>query len=352
MNLTRNRLLLAAVLLAVILAGCGKKTRPVPPDTVLPAPIADLTYQLDEKGVELRWSFPRTTVQGERLPYRIEKFELLRAVIPAKDYCEGCPVPFGPPIEIVAEMAGKGQVLYQETLLRPGHRYIYRVRSIAGWFVRSDDSNAVSFLWDTPLQAPSGLKIEAGDQSLNLSWQAVAGLLDGKPVDDPIRYQILRSSDGGETFAGLPGEPLTSLTYTDKGLRNGKIYLYKVRALRLHDGTTAAGLTSPAVAGTPRDLMPPAPPRQLKLVATPKEVKLIWEAGLEPDLAGFSIYRRTAKSKTPEKIGEVRGAGLSFVDRKPPKKKGLYYYSVTAFDRAEPANESAPSLEAVYQVGD
>ena len=75
--------LLGLALLAT-LAGCGKKTRPVPPDTVMPAPIGDLSYHLDEKGVALSWSYPRSTVQGDRLPYRIEKFELLRAVIPSQ----------------------------------------------------------------------------------------------------------------------------------------------------------------------------------------------------------------------------------------------------------------------------
>lgn len=335
----------------IAISGCGKKTRPVPPDTVLPAPISDLGYQLDEKGVTLRWSYPRRTVQGEHLPYRIEKFELLRAVIPSKDYCPDCPIPFGPPIEIEAESSDKGTVSYQETLLRPNHRYVYRVRSKAGWFVSSDNSNTVSVLWDTPLLAPKNFKIEEGDRTLTLRWQPPAGLLDGTTVSDPLRYQLARSTDG-ETFTELPGEPIEGLAYTDKGLRNGRTYSYKIRALRLHDGTVAAGMTSPALSGVPQDLLPPAPPQKVRIVATAEGVKILWETVAEPDLAGFRIYRRSARSPSPERIGQVDGAGLSYLDAKPPKERGLWYYSVTAFDQAKPANESTPSMEATYEVGE
>lgn len=345
--ITKILILLLTLTLLGGLAGCGKKTRPVPPDTVLPAPISDLSYNLDEKGVELTWSYPRQTVQGDRLPYRIEKFELLRAVIPIKDYCADCPVPFGPPIVITAESGDKGRVSYQETLLRPNHRYVYRVRSKAGWFVSSDDSNTVSVVWDTPLLAPPNFKIEETDKTLTLRWQPPAGLLDGTPVSDPIRYQVSRSTDG-ETFHEMPGDLIEGLTYTDRGLRNGKTYLYKVRAMRLHAGTLAAGMPSHPLSAMPRDLTPPAPPQKVRAVATAEGVKIIWETVAEPDLAGFRIYRRSAQSSTPELIGEVGGAGLSFLDTKPPRGRGLWYYSVAAFDQARPANVSTYSIEATY----
>ncbi len=345
----RRMLVLAlAMVFATGLAGCGKKTRPVPPDTVMPAPITDLRYNLDEKGVELSWSYPRSTVEGDRLPYRIEKFELLRAVIPIKDYCPDCPIPFGPSIEITAESNDKGRVSYQETLLRPNHRYVYRVRSKAGWFVSSDDSNTVSVVWDTPLLAPTNFRIEEGDKSLTLRWQPPAGLLDGTTVSDPIRYQVSRSTDSGETFSEMPGELIEGLVYTDKGLRNSKAYQYKIRAMRLHEGTVAAGMASPVVSATPRDLTPPAPPQKVRIVVTNEGIKVLWDTVAEPDLAGFRIYRRSARNPTPERIGEVGGAGLSFLDTKPPKGRGVWYYSVTAFDQAMPPNESTSSMEATY----
>jgi len=286
------------------------------------------------------------------LPYRIEKFELFRAVIPSKDYCADCPVPFGPPIEIRAASSDQGKVAYEETLLRPNHRYVYRVRSKAGWFVSSDDSNTVSVIWDTPLLAPAKFRAEEGDKTLTLRWQPTTGLLDGTPVSDLIRYQISRSTDGGETFSEMPGNLIEGLAYTDKGLRNGKAYSYKVRAMRFHAGTQAAGMSSPAITATPRDLTPPAPPQKVRVVATSGGVKIMWETVAEPDLAGFHIYRRSAQNPTPKRIGEVGGAGLSYLDTKPPKEKGLWYYSVSAFDQAKPPNESTSSMEATYEVAE
>ncbi len=86
------------LLLAILLAagGCGRKTAPLPPQSVVPKAIDDLRYRLDDKGVELIWSYPQRSVQGERLD-AIEKFEIYRAVVAPADYCSGCPLPFGPP---------------------------------------------------------------------------------------------------------------------------------------------------------------------------------------------------------------------------------------------------------------
>ncbi|MGV1100899.1 fibronectin type III domain-containing protein [Thiovibrio sp. JS02] len=346
----RLSLLVLVLAAAFAVSGCGKKTRPVPPDTVLPAPITDLTYHLDEKGVSLSWSYPGRTVQGERLPYRIEGFQLLRAVIPLADYCKDCPIPFGPPIEIKGESGDEGKVFYQETLLRPRNRYVYQVRSKAGWFVTSDESNTVSVVWDTPLMAPREFAIEEGDRQLRLSWQPPTGLLDGTTVSDPILYQVYRSASG-EAFGEI-GAPVDGLFFVDTNLRNGRPYYYKVRAIRLHEDTRAAGMASDILLATPQDRVAPAPPRQMTAVVTAAGVKLIWEAVPESDLAGFRIYRRPARKLEPELIAEVGGAGLSYVDTKLPRGKGIWYYSVSAFDRSRPANESDRSRETLLEVSE
>lgn len=332
-----------AVALAIGVVGCGKKTRPVPPDAVLPAGITDLDYRLDEKGVRLSWSCPSRTVQDERLPYRIEGFELWRAVVALKDDCPGCPIPFGPPMELPAECEA-GRAHYQETLLRPGYRYVYRVRTKAGWYVASDDSNTVSVVWDTPMAAPVGLAITEGDRLLTLRWQPPTGLLDGAKVADPLRYQLYRSTNGND-FDEL-GQPQEGLSFEDHEVRNGKRYFYRVRAVRLHHGVAAAGMVSATVAASPRDQMAPAPPRQVGVAAVAGGVRIVWEAVPEADLAGFRVYRRAAKHGQPELIGEIGGATLSFVDH-PPAGKGAWFYSVSSFDRSR--NESSRSMEAVLE---
>ncbi|HIJ79780.1 MAG: fibronectin type III domain-containing protein [Desulfobulbaceae bacterium] len=346
---TVNRcLILLALASLLVLGACGKKTRPVPPDTVLPAPITDLRAKLDEKGVTLTWSFPTRTVQGERLPYRLDGFRLLRAVVAEKDYCAGCPVTFGPAIDIKGESGAEGEVTYRETLLRPQHRYVYRVQSRAGWFVASADSNPVAVGWDTPLQAPRELAAEEGDQLLTLTWQPPAGLLDGTEVTDPVHYQILRSLNG-EVFAEY-GELVDGLSFVDRNVRNSTRYFYKIRAVRLHHETKAGGMATEPVVASPRDLQPPVPPQHVAVTAIEQGVKIYWEAVPETDLAGFHIYRRDPAKDKAEHVGEVGGASLSFIDKNLPNSSATWYYSVTAFDRARPANESSPSMEAIFEA--
>ncbi|HSR36646.1 MAG TPA: hypothetical protein VLL73_05640 [Desulfurivibrionaceae bacterium] len=340
----RRHSLLLLVLLALALAGCGKKTRPVPPGDVQPAAVSDLAYELDEKGVTLTWSLPTQTVKGGRLPYVIEKFELYRAVVLAKDYCEGCPLHFGEPVEIPVVEGAKGQFTYQEALLRPGHRYVYRVRSRAGWLVSSDLSNQVAFLWDTPSQAPDAVRVTEGDQVLTVSWQPPAGLLDGTVVRDPYWYQVYRSTDGKD-FSAL-GEPISTTQLVDKQVKNNQRYHYMVRAIRMHDGTEAAGLASAAVSGMPRDMMPPAPPQQVTVVASAEGIKLVWDAVLERDLAGFRIYRRLSGEARAKRIGEVGASSVAFVDSQPPRGMSMWHYAVTAYDQA--GNESQPSMEVTF----
>jgi predicted small lipoprotein YifL len=160
--MARSGLYLVIFYLFVLLfavTGCGRKTMVVPPQSVVPASVDDLKFSLTEKGVMLNWSFPQQTVQGETLS-RINSFELLRAEVPVEDYCEGCPQPFGPPVAIQGgtlpdDGAGR-QARFEDTPLRPGHHYVYKVRSRAGWRGGSSaDSNIVNFVWEKPERLPS-----------------------------------------------------------------------------------------------------------------------------------------------------------------------------------------------------
>ncbi|MCF6290708.1 MAG: hypothetical protein L3J03_06920 [Desulfobacterales bacterium] len=140
--------------LALLLVGCGRKTLPVPPQGLLPAPISDLAYTLDADGVTLTWSYPMRLENGEPLD-QVDGFELIRAVMPEKDGCAGCPIPFqGPekiPVRALNEAgtgSGPARVSYHLPLDRPGHRYTFKVRSFrSGVWRSSRDSNTVSFVW-------------------------------------------------------------------------------------------------------------------------------------------------------------------------------------------------------------
>lgn len=338
-----------ALLAAVLLAGCGKKTPPVPPQTVLPAPIQDLRYELNEKGVTLRWTYPTRTVQGERLPYRIKEFELYRAVMPEKDYCPGCPITFEQPVTIKAEPSEADKtVSFTEALLRPGQRYVYEVRSKAGWYVTSNASNTVSFFWNIPPGAPSDLKAEAGDRSVSLSWQPPQTYIDGSPISGPIFYQVYRAIPN-EDFLPL-GDKVSATTYTDNTAKIGIKYSYRVRAVRKLDDTNVAGPPSSIQSGVPKDLTAPPPPQNITVVGNGEGVKIFWQAVSAPDLAGYRIYRRAANMKEMQFVGEVGPSTLTFIDKSPLAGSSVWLYGVTSFDTATPPNESGFAGTAELRV--
>ncbi|MDH5297928.1 MAG: hypothetical protein OEV91_02820 [Desulfobulbaceae bacterium] len=343
-----NRSILrCAALLSILLltSSCGRKTTPVPPQTVLPAPISDLRHQLDEHGVTLVWSAPTRTVQGAKLA-AIDGFELLRAVVAADEYCEGCPIPFGTPIEISGEGVAPGaSVQYTEAVLRPGYRYFYKVRTKLGWYHAGGPSNTVSFAWNTLILAPVDVKAAAGDRTISISWLPPATLIDGSPITSPLRYRIFRSESGAD-FVRI-GQEVTSSSFKDDAVRNDKRYFYKVQALTAE----AVGMLSKEAVAVARDMTPPAPPQHVTAVKTGKGVKILWQAASESDLAGYRIYRRANTASKPRLLGEAKGGTQSFIDTTPLTGATTWYYSVTAFDQSEPANESTASGEADLVVG-
>jgi len=327
------------LVISLLITGCGRKTPPVPPETVLPTPISDLRQQLDEHGVTLIWTAPSRTVQGDKLA-RIDGFELLRAVVGEDDYCEGCPINFGRPIKISPDEILPGdKVRYREAVLRPGYHYFYKVRTKLGWYYASDDSNIISFAWNTLISPDTNITAMAGDRKITLSWQAPTTLIDRTPITDTLRHQIYRSVAGAE-FVPL-GPPVATNTFTDVSVQNGTRYFYKVQPL----SKNSVGMMSASAQGRPRDLTPPAPPRDVTAVRSPTGIKILWQQTAESDLAGYRIYRRRGDKSEPTLIGKVRGGVLMFLDTT-PTSPATWYYSVTAYDSASPANESSSFNEA------
>ncbi len=339
--------LLGASLLLV--GGCGYKNNPVPPEYVVPEPIVDLRYTVDGKGVQLSWSYPVKTVKGTTVE-DIVAFDLYRAVVPVDEYCKGCPIPFTEPMQLDGGSPFDGKVrrkaTYTTSLLRSGHKYFFKVRSRAGWWADSGDSNIVSFIWFQPAAAPQNLKAAAGDRQITLSWQAVTSHLDGRRVDLPIRYQVFRSI-GGRGFAKI-GSLTKETQYVDRRVRNGQKYFYTVKTMMIYKNEPVSGSVSKEVAATPVDLTAPLPPRGVTAVRTAVGIKIFWDRSEAADFGGYRIYRRGADQDEYELLGKVEKEYTLFVDRNADTSK-RYYYAVTAIDQASPPNESEKSQEATIR---
>ncbi|PIE68323.1 MAG: hypothetical protein CSA21_08080, partial [Deltaproteobacteria bacterium] len=145
----------------LVTAGCGYKTDPVPPQTVVPRAIDDLTYTLKDDGVVLSWSYPDEAVNGKDLE-EIVGFEVFRAEVPVSEYCPTCPIPFTSPQSIdggiIDEKTG-ARGTYFSDMLRVGHMYFFKVRARTSRLAASADSNIVSFIFNVAAAAPTGLKV-------------------------------------------------------------------------------------------------------------------------------------------------------------------------------------------------
>lgn len=333
----------------LLIHGCGFKTTPIPPQGVVPEAITDLFYQVNDKGVQLSWSYPVRTIKGSALD-NISSFQLYRAEVSLQDYCGSCPIPFGEPMELDGGSPVDGKVRrkagFESSLMRPGYKYFFKVRSRTSWWADSGDSNIISFVWFQPAAAPEDVIATPGDGQVSLKWPAVTLLSDGTAVEKAMKYQVFRSVDGKD-YERL-GEPVPTPEYVDRQVRNGLKYFYTIQSMMVFEDELVNGGISKDVAVTPVDLTPPASPTGVAVVRTAVGIKVFWEKSNAADTGGYRIYRRTADKDNYELLGEVGTDYMLYVDRKAGDRV-RYYYAVTAIDQATPPNESNKSKEATVR---
>jgi hypothetical protein len=92
--------------------------------------------------------------------------------------------------------------------------------------------------------------------------------------------------------------------------------------------------------GTPPDTVPPLPP--VGLTATPgkRKITLTWTANVEPDLAGYNVYRSNSATGTFTKLNTSLLTSATYTNSG-LKTGTTWYYRVTAVDTSN--NESAAS---------
>jgi chitodextrinase len=178
---------------------------------------------------------------------------------------------------------------YVDTGLTNGTTYAWTVIAVGTDGDRSLPSSAATA---TPVSpdapaTPVGVVTTPGDGQVLLSWTA-----NGEP--DLATYRVLRN--------GVEIATVTGTTHTDLSLVNDVTYSYSVVAVD-DDGNRSA--PSPAVAGRPTDLTPPAAPTGLAAVEGEHAVSLTWTASAEPDLATYRLLRNGVEIATLTSRGFV-----------------------------------------------
>jgi fibronectin type 3 domain-containing protein len=174
-----------------------------------------------------------------------------------------------------------------------------------------------------------------------LSWPAVSLLANGRPISGRLTYNVYRESPG-TGFQLVNTSPVLEAKFQDITVANDVSYRYLVRTVREVGSTSLESLDSPAQIAKPVDQTPPAPVLNLVAVSTAKGIELRWEAGREPDLAGYRVFRRSLAEPQFRLLNSQLVKAPYFIDSETAQGVTYYYY-VAAVDNSRRANQSLPS---------
>jgi hypothetical protein len=353
---------LALALIALAVLGCGKKGPPVAPERRLPNAPAGLQAVIEGSTVVVTWTNPTQRFDGTRLrdlaTLRLYRREESGTGEPKPAMLSGSRVVGYDEMATIRLEAPAPAVVQGHTVrwvdakgLVPGHRYVYVVTAIDATDRSSAPSPRLVVDFIAAPGSPHDVKATAGDAKVEISWQPPAALIDGTAATPgEMRYVVLRGGEGEGPLAPVTPAPIAATTFTDSGLANDTTYRYAVRATRTVPPSTVAafGDASTAVAATPVDTTPPAPPAALLAVPGPAAVRLAWTPSPDADVALYAVYRAEGRGGFV-RIGTTAPPSTAYVDRDVTAGT-TYRYAVTALDRARTPNESARSNEVTVRA--
>lgn len=368
---------------ALALSNCGSPNDPRPPQPIVPVAIGDLAARQAGGAVVLTFTLPGKSTEGLLLEAPPE-LEIFRVFVPA-----GAAPPtkagalkqiYTLPSGVVDTYLRQGRIEFSDPIdpadlvKHGGEQAVYIVRARASKRRASDDSNVAAVrIYPVPAM-PADLRATVTEAAIELRWTSPTRTTAGTPITALAGFRVFRAevepgaeaaaiADPGKARLKAPLELLgvaPSASYRDAQFEFGHTYFYTVRSVAQVQAESVESADSAPVVVTPRDIFPPAAPRDLVVVVVPAapeapaHLELSWGINLEMDLAGYNVYRSEAEG-SPASRGERLNKELLLTPtfRDTSVQAGRrYFYRVTAVDRA--GNESQPSVavaEAVPPAG-
>jgi len=355
-----------------VLAGCGAPGEPQPPSPPIPAAITDLTALQQGNGVKLVFTLPGRTTNGERLA-EPPATEIFRGALKAdgKPDNKSFLLVYIIPGELSLNYAAQGKMQFTDPIAaealrtHPGLQMTYRVRTRASKKKSSADSNAVTVTLYAVADTIPSVAANVTQTAVELSWPAPAPA-STSGGDKVAGYHVYR----GELDAGSPAPtkgdlsqarwkntPLLlasaqSNSYSDTLFEFGKTYVYLIRSVSAVEGTQVESDDSALAIVRPRETFPPAVPQSVVAAVLPgadggQVADLSWSINVEPDLAGYRLYRSEKEGERGELLRTELLATPAYRDSA-LEAGHRYWYSVTAVDRD--GNESGTSIPALADL--
>ena len=348
----RHKTALAFITLALlILAGCGKRTPPLPPIERIQQR-ATISGLQQGSVVNLSWTMPaRNASDGNILS--IDRVDIYRLVEPIDAPLSLSEEEFSDRSTLIATVPisendfAKKQINYTDRLEFAGQpaRLRYAIR-----FVNSAGQKAAfsNFLLVEPTarvaENPTNLSADLSQVAILLSWTAPTANSDGSKPANILGYNLYRSEAGAQPVKPLNNTPINDTNYSDRFFEFDKNYSYFVRTVSLgSNGEPIESLNSNVLQIVPKDTFAPTAPTAITIAAAPNNLSIFFATNPETDVVGYQIFRttepQTAKqdweSLTPELLRTN-----TFQDTKVESGKTYYYY-LTAVDKY--GNVSSPS---------
>ena len=187
---------------------------------------------------------------------------------------------------------GKESSWGKEGHLKDNTEYFYKIHSVNVVDVHSPDSSIISVV-TKPIPVPvADLKANQLEvKQVSLSWQS-------NPEPDIKEYNIFRGESPQSIKKNIKNVPGTVFAYTDKQLKDGQKYCYKVRAI---DKDKLVGDFSSIVSSMTKPL--PVKPIGLSIDFKTGQIKLSWNKNPEEDIAQYQVFKKAFLSWI--KIGET-----------------------------------------------
>ena len=333
---------------------CGRKAPPVVPEVTTPAAVERLSATSRGGWVYLSWSRLTKNVSGGPLRDLME-FEIYRREVKKPE--EESPVVSIAKVKATlpenAKIVGDSYLYVDDgggEGLGFDRQYAYHLRAINFKKQAGPPSREILVtIYPCPLP-PSNLTATGGDSTVLLSWEAPPSTADGKPLEQPVLYNIYRGKTAG--FYGtnpINPKPVAEMSYRDEALTNEVGYFYVVRALGHERPPWHESLDSNEATAIPTRTTPPSRPRNLSFAEGPEGIRLAWDPNPESDLLGYFVYRSLHPKGGYIRLNDTPATTITYVD-KSASPHTTYYYAVSAVDSSPRRNESDLSEPVQVEV--
>jgi len=355
-------------ILFAVLAGCGSPGIPRPPSLDLPEPVTDLRAVRKGDRVDLVWTVPSETTDGQAVR-NLGSTRLCRSLDATMRDCANPAAqaavllpPVYPRQAKPANSAEKVRATYSDSLPvgflanNPASQIFYALSVLNKNGRSAGLSNTVSVPAVVALPAPADLNAQVTAAGIVLSWAAVQHPPETPELRHTYRVYRRQEGTGTDTVVGeVPLDTVPTLQIVDHSFDWEKTYFYRVTVVTFIqlEGKTAIefeGDDTAPVTVFAHDVFPPAVPSGLQAVFSgvgqQPFIDLIWAPDTDADLAGYNIYRHE-EGTAPVKVNSEPVANSAFRDTN-VSSGHTYVYSVSAIDVR--GNESERSQEASEAV--